>query len=119
MAGEVEMESWVIPLSFVVSFCHPGATDLTPLPVSEPPDPKINTTVASTKCKDEIQDVLAFDVVARLVDMLKHPSLEIQRKVASVLEFVATSDTVIDKIISANIESGLLAIFQQVELNGM
>ncbi|KAJ6721280.1 ARM REPEAT SUPERFAMILY PROTEIN [Salix viminalis] len=63
------------------------------------------------------QDVLDFDVVARLVDMLKHPSLEIQRKVASILEFVATSDSVVDKIISANIESGLLAIFQQVELN--
>ncbi|KAJ6324326.1 hypothetical protein OIU76_011600 [Salix suchowensis] len=63
------------------------------------------------------QDVLAFDVVARLVDMLKHPSLEIQRKVASILEFVATSDSVIDKTISADIESGLLAIFQQVELN--
>uniref|UniRef100_A0A6N2MEX4 Uncharacterized protein n=1 Tax=Salix viminalis TaxID=40686 RepID=A0A6N2MEX4_SALVM len=63
------------------------------------------------------QDVLDFDVVARLVDMLKHPSLEIQRKVASILEFVATSDSVIDKTISADIESGLLAIFQQVELN--
>ncbi|KAJ6718909.1 ARM REPEAT SUPERFAMILY PROTEIN [Salix purpurea] len=70
------------------------------------------------KSKQNIrQDVLAFDVVARLVDMLKHPSLEIQRKVASILEFVATSDSVIDKTISADIESGLLAIFQQVELN--
>lgn len=65
------------------------------------------------------QDVLAFDVVARLVDMLKHPSLELQRKVASVLEFVAISESIMDTIISANIESGLLAIFQQIELNGM
>ncbi|KAH8496004.1 hypothetical protein H0E87_018982 [Populus deltoides] len=75
--------------------------------VYEMPDSKKNTR----------QDVLAFDVVARLVDMLKHPSLELQRKVASVLEFVAISESIMDTIISANIESGLLAIFQQVELN--
>ncbi|KAJ6899091.1 hypothetical protein NC652_025550 [Populus alba x Populus x berolinensis] len=75
--------------------------------VYEMPDSKKNTR----------QDVLAFDVVARLVDMLKHPSLELQRKVASVLEFVAISESIMDTIISANIESGLLAIFQQVEWN--
>ncbi|KAI9387025.1 hypothetical protein POPTR_010G110200v4 [Populus trichocarpa] len=77
--------------------------------VYEMPDSKKNTR----------QDVLAFDVVARLVDMLKHPSLELQRKVASVLEFVAISESIMDTIISANIESGLLAIFQQVELNDL
>ncbi|XP_034911182.1 uncharacterized protein [Populus alba] len=75
--------------------------------VYEMPDSKTNTR----------QDVLAFDVVARLVDMLKHPSLELQRKVASVLEFVVISESIMDTIISANIESSLLAIFQQVELN--
>jgi len=63
--------------------------------------------------------VLDLDVVARLVDMLKHPSPELQRKAASVLEFVAISDSSMDTVISANIESGLLAIFQQIELNGM
>lgn len=63
------------------------------------------------------RDVLDLDVVARLVDMLKHPSPELQRKAASVLEFVAISDSSMDTVISANIESGLLAIFQQIELN--
>jgi len=62
---------------------------------------------------------LDLDVVARLVDMLKHPSPELQRKAASVLEFVAISDSSMDTVISANIESGLLAICQQIELNGM
>jgi len=69
--------------------------------------------------KSHRRDVLDLDVVARLVDMLKHPSPELQRKAASVLEFVAISDSSMDTVISANIESGLLAIFQQIELNGM
>ncbi|CAK7326769.1 unnamed protein product [Dovyalis caffra] len=75
--------------------------------VDEMPNSKTNTRL----------DVLDFDVVARLVDLLKHPSPELQRKAASVLEFVAISDLSMDTIISANIESGLLAIFQQIDLN--
>uniref|UniRef100_A0A3N7H967 Uncharacterized protein n=1 Tax=Populus trichocarpa TaxID=3694 RepID=A0A3N7H967_POPTR len=89
--------------------------------VYEMPDSKKNTSMLTLVLTftSGRQDVLAFDVVARLVDMLKHPSLELQRKVASVLEFVAISESIMDTIISANIESGLLAIFQQVELNDL
>lgn len=65
------------------------------------------------------QDMLDGDVIARLVDVLKHPSSDLQRRAASVLEYVAITDSSMDSIISANIESGLLAVFQQKILTGM
>lgn len=58
-------------------------------------------------------DLLDFAALARLVEILKVPSPELQRKAASVLEFVTVSEPTIEKIISVNIESGLDAVFQQ------
>lgn len=51
-------------------------------------------------------------VLSRLVDILKKSDLDLQRKVASILEFIAVSESCVEQIISADIESGLEAIFQ-------
>ncbi|XP_050233652.1 uncharacterized protein LOC126682119 [Mercurialis annua] len=59
------------------------------------------------------QNLLDSSVIARLVEMLKDPSLDIQRKAATILEFAATNDKNTDVLISGNIESGLSAVFQQ------
>jgi hypothetical protein len=57
--------------------------------------------------------------IARLVEVLKTSSPSLQRKAASILEFVAIIDPSMNSIISADIESGLDAIFQQKVLKGM
>lgn len=44
---------------------------------------------------------------------------DLQRKAASILEFITIIDPSMDTIISADIESGLDAIFQQKALEGM
>lgn len=57
--------------------------------------------------------------IARLVEVLKTSSPSLQRKAASILEFVAIIDPSMNSIISVDIESGLDAIFQQKVLKGM
>lgn len=53
-----------------------------------------------------------------LVDILKIPNASLQRKVASILEFFVATESCVEKIISAEIESGLEAVFQQKSLTG-
>ncbi|KAF2308375.1 hypothetical protein GH714_006542 [Hevea brasiliensis] len=65
------------------------------------------------------QDVLDASIIVRLVEMLKHSSSNLKRKAASILEFLAIIDGSMDMIISANIESGLDAVFQQKVLSEM
>ena len=65
------------------------------------------------------EDVLDTAFIARLVDILKNSSPNLQRKASSVLEFVTINDPSMDSIISVDIESGLAAVFQQKVLNGM
>lgn len=57
--------------------------------------------------------------IARLVEVLKTSSPSLQRKAASILEFVAIIDPSMNSIISVDIESGLDAVFQQKVLKGM
>lgn len=57
--------------------------------------------------------------IARLVEILKTSSPNLQRKAASILEFVAIIDPSMNSIISVDIESGLDAVFQQKVLKGM
>lgn len=54
-----------------------------------------------------------------LVDMLKTPDPCLQRKAASVLEFVVTMEPCVEKLRSADIASGLEAVFRQKSLIGM
>ncbi|GFS33000.1 ARM repeat superfamily protein [Actinidia rufa] len=60
--------------------------------------------LAQRKCLDSA-------AVALLVGILKTSSPDLQRKAASILEFATDSDQSIDKIISADIECGLDAVF--------
>ncbi|XP_052204618.1 uncharacterized protein LOC127809671 isoform X2 [Diospyros lotus] len=62
---------------------------------------------------DHARDLLDSAALACLVGILKKTSPSLQRKAASILEFVTVADLSIDKIISADIESGLDAVFQQ------
>lgn len=57
--------------------------------------------------------------ISRLVDILKTSCPSLRRKAASILEFVTIIDPSMDTIISADVESGLDAIFQQKVLEGM
>lgn len=63
------------------------------------------------------EDVLDTALIARLVGILKNSSPILQRKAASVLEFVTIIDPSMHSIISVNIGSGLAAVFQQKVLN--
>lgn len=65
------------------------------------------------------QDVLDEAIVVRLVEMLRHSSSNLQRKAASILDFLTSIEGSVDMIISANIESGLDAVFQRKILSGM
>ncbi|KAF8389987.1 hypothetical protein HHK36_024507 [Tetracentron sinense] len=57
-------------------------------------------------------------VISCLVEILKTSSPNLQRKAASILEYVAIIEPCTDAIIAVNIESGLDAVFQQRFLDG-
>ncbi|KAG6707757.1 hypothetical protein I3842_06G048100 [Carya illinoinensis] len=59
------------------------------------------------------KDVLDTAFIARLIMMLKTSSPSLQRKAASILEFVTLIDPSLGSIIAVDIESGLDAVFQQ------
>ncbi|XP_077253180.1 ARM repeat superfamily protein [Tasmannia lanceolata] len=63
----------------------------------------------------------AFDlsVISCLVQILKTSSANLQRKTASILEYLAIVETCIETITAAGIESGLDAIFQQRFIGGL
>ncbi|XP_058184334.1 vacuolar protein 8 isoform X2 [Rhododendron vialii] len=63
------------------------------------------------------RDLLDSAAIACLVEFLKKSSPNLQRKAASILECVILSGQSIDTIISADIESGLDAVFQQKSLH--
>lgn len=63
--------------------------------------------------------MLDNDFIARLVMMLMTSSPSLQRKAASILEFVTLTDPSMGSIIAVDIESGLDAVFQQKVLKGM
>lgn len=57
--------------------------------------------------------------IGRMIGIMKTSYPDLQRKAASILEFITIIDPSMDTIISADIESGLDAIFQQKALEGM
>ncbi|CAK9134265.1 unnamed protein product [Ilex paraguariensis] len=65
----------------------------------------------------QVVDLLDSVVLARLIEILKTSSPNLQRKAASILEFLTVSEQCFDKVISAGIESALEAVFQQRILN--
>lgn len=64
------------------------------------------------------KEVLDSAVLARLVEIMKSPNPNLQRKVASILEYVTIVDPCIDSIISMDIQSGLDAVFSTQVLDG-
>lgn len=64
----------------------------------------------------EVEDLPDAAFLGRLIEILKTPSPNLQRKAASILEYVTADETLIEKIISVDIASGLDAIFQQGSL---
>lgn len=57
--------------------------------------------------------------IGRMIGIMKTSYPDLQRKAASILEFITIIDPSMDTIISADIESGLDAIFQQKAVEGM
>lgn len=57
-------------------------------------------------------------LVGSLVEILKTSPPNLQRKAASILEFIALTNPTMDLVISVDIESGLDAVFQQEVLKG-
>lgn len=57
--------------------------------------------------------------IGRMIGIMKTSYPDLQRKAASILEFITIIDPSMDTRISADIESGLDAIFQQKALEGM
>ncbi|KAL4637843.1 hypothetical protein ACB092_03G106200 [Castanea dentata] len=74
----------------------------------------VDNPISNVNARENVLDT-AF--IARLVDILKNSSPNLQRKASSVLEFVTINDPSMDSIISVDIESGLAAVFQQKVLN--
>lgn len=64
------------------------------------------------------QEVLDSGVITRLVEILKTSSPNVQRKAASVLEYITLTEPSMEAIVSVDIESGLKAVFQQEVLIG-
>ncbi|RVW82216.1 hypothetical protein CK203_050726 [Vitis vinifera] len=54
------------------------------------------------------KDVIDFAVIARLVEILKTPSPNLQREASSILEFLTIIEPHLDTILSVYIESGIL-----------
>ncbi|KAK6931605.1 Armadillo [Dillenia turbinata] len=63
------------------------------------------------------QNTMDLAVIGRLIEILWTSSPNLQRKAASVLEFMTMVEPCIDTIISAGIESGLDAVFRPKILN--
>lgn len=62
------------------------------------------------------KEVVDSVFIGRMIGIMKTSYPDLQRKAASILEFITITDTSMDTIISVDIESGLDAIFQQKAL---
>lgn len=62
--------------------------------------------------------MLDSTAIACLVEILKTSTPNLQKKAASILEFIAITDPTMDVVISVDIESALDALFQQKVLIG-
>ncbi|KAK3020030.1 hypothetical protein RJ639_003280 [Escallonia herrerae] len=65
------------------------------------------------------EELLDSAFLARLTEILKTSSPHLQRKAASILEFLSVNEPCIEKVISVDIESGIEAVFCQKFLKDM
>lgn len=61
----------------------------------------------------EMKNMMDSTLIGRLVEILKTASSSIQAKVASIVEFVTMIEPCLDTVVSTQIESSLIAIFEQ------
>ncbi|KAL3510551.1 hypothetical protein ACH5RR_029952 [Cinchona calisaya] len=61
----------------------------------------------------DVEDVVDSAFLARITEILKTSSPNLQKKAASILEFVTVDEPCVEKVISADIASGLDCVFQQ------
>jgi hypothetical protein len=66
----------------------------------------------------KVGDLLDSAFFSRLIEILKTPYPNLQRKAAFILKIVTANESHIEKIISVDIASGLDAVFQQESLKG-
>lgn len=78
----------------------------------------INCKIVYSSLTTKVEDHLDSAFLDRLIEILKTASPYLQRKAASILEYVTADETLIEKVISVDIASGLDAIFQQGSLKG-
>lgn len=64
------------------------------------------------------KELLDFTVVTRLIEILNTSPSNLQRKAASILEFITIIEPSMKTIIKVDISSGLEAVFQQKAVNG-
>lgn len=91
------------------------------LDAAESLDPSIELTgnvieAAVSETTTSYGKVLDSVFIGRMIGIMKTSYPDLQRKAASILEFITIIDPSMDTIISADIESGLDAIFQQKAL---
>ena len=61
---------------------------------------------------------MSSTTISCLIEILKTSPPNLQRKAASVLEFIANTEPIMDMVDSVVIESGLDAVFRQKVLEG-
>lgn len=66
-------------------------------------------------CRKELLD---STVITRLIEILKTSPSNLQRKVASILEFITIIEPSMETIIKVDVSSGLEAVFQQKAVKG-
>lgn len=64
------------------------------------------------------KELLDSAVITRLIEILKASSSNLQRKAASILEFMTIIEPSMETIMTVDISSGLDAVFQQKVLKG-
>ena len=60
-----------------------------------------------------VRDVVNSAFLARIIEILKTSSPNLQKKAASILEFVIVDDACVEMVISVDVASGLVCVFQQ------
>ncbi|CDP00808.1 unnamed protein product [Coffea canephora] len=74
--------------------------------------------MAESKSTSSVQTMYVRDFVnsaflARIIEILKTSSPNLQKKAASILEFVIVDDACVEMVISVDVASGLVCVFQQ------
>ncbi|KAI3466967.1 hypothetical protein Pfo_023630 [Paulownia fortunei] len=90
--------------------------DVTSHPASANGNDMISSELASSTQTTARGDLVDSTFLSCLVDIFKTSNPDLQRKAASILEFIVVIEPSMEKLISTEIESGLEAVFRQKSL---